>query len=186
MKPIDFPQSTKQLKRPACMTDEECGSLPVWTDGQQCVSCWKPSIRERFRILFGRPVWFGIMSGRTQPPVFIDASQNVFEPQITRKSKIMANWKIFVDDVRVAWNNITEGFKQADKRKHFACGFAISLIIGIINPWIGFAVGCIAGALKEWWDSMGHGQVELADFLFTCMGSAIAIPSAFAIHNLIF
>lgn len=102
MKPKYFEQATKELQRPACMTDEECGSLPVYTDGKQCVSCWKPSIRERVRILLGRPVWLGVISGRTMPPVFIEAGENVFAPRVKAASKFVSNVKIFFDDARVA------------------------------------------------------------------------------------
>ena len=53
MKPIDFEQSTKVLQKPGTLSDSQCGALPVWCDGKQCVSCWKPSIKERINILFG-------------------------------------------------------------------------------------------------------------------------------------
>lgn len=46
--------------------------LPVWTDGEQTVSCWKLSLRERFlALVFGR-VWVSMLcGGGTQPPVSI-------------------------------------------------------------------------------------------------------------------
>ena len=185
MKPIDFPQSTKELGRPRTMTDDECGSLHVWSDGRQCVSCWNPTLKERVRILFGRPVWLGVVSGNTQPPVFVRADRNVFEPEQPIHNKIIVNMKIFFADLRDVWKSIVEGFKQPDKRKHMMYGFVISLIVGIVNPWLGFAVGCIAGAVKEWWDSAGHGSVELADFIFTCIGAAVAIPFAFVLYNIV-
>lgn len=78
MKPIDFEQSTKVLQKPGTLSDSQCGALPVWCDGKQCVSCWKPSIKERINILFGGNVWLGVMSGKTQPPVFV-AGERVFE-----------------------------------------------------------------------------------------------------------
>ena len=71
MKPIDFPQSTKVLQKPSTMSDNECSSLHVWNDGKQCVSCWKPTFKERMNILFGGKVWLGVLSGKTQPPVFV-------------------------------------------------------------------------------------------------------------------
>ena len=71
MKPIDFEQSTKVLQKPGTLSDAQCGALPVWCDGKQCVSCWKPSIKERIKILFGGNVWLGVLSGKTQPPVFV-------------------------------------------------------------------------------------------------------------------
>lgn len=78
MKPIDFEQSTKVLQKPGTLSDSQCSALPVWCDGKQCVSCWKPSIKERINILFGGNVWLGVMSGKTQPPVFV-AGERVFE-----------------------------------------------------------------------------------------------------------
>ena len=45
----------------------DCGDLPVWTDGEQCVSLWRPSLRERLSILLFGKVWL-IVIGR-QPPV---------------------------------------------------------------------------------------------------------------------
>lgn len=110
MKPINFKQSTKVLQKPGTLSDSECGTLPVWCDGKQCVSCWKPSFKERINILFGGKVWLGVMSA-----------------------------------------------------------FYVGLAWGAL---IGFIAGCIAGAIKEWWDSKGHGTVELMDFAFTAMGAA--------------
>lgn len=94
MKPIDFPQSTKVLQKPGTMTDEECASLHVWSDGKQCVSKWHLSVWERIKILFGQDIWLGVMSGKTQPPVFL-AAERVFEqPPVTTRIK---NWfgKVF-------------------------------------------------------------------------------------------
>lgn len=50
--------------------------LPVWTDGEQCVSCWKMSWRERLSaLIFGR-VWMAVLSGYTQPPVWIGVQRD--------------------------------------------------------------------------------------------------------------
>ena len=55
MKPITFKEMNKTLTKPEHMTDEECKSLPVYTDEFQTVSCWKMSFRERIAaVLFGR------------------------------------------------------------------------------------------------------------------------------------
>ena len=78
MKPVDFKQSTKVLQRSAYMTDDECSSLHVWSDGTQCVSCWKLSLSERFSLVFGGKVWLGVASGSAQPPVFLSGG-NVFK-----------------------------------------------------------------------------------------------------------
>ncbi|KAA6346400.1 hypothetical protein EZS27_006050 [termite gut metagenome] len=81
-----------------------------------------------------------------------------------------------------AINSIKQGFKQPDKRKHFVVGFAISFLIGIFLPWLGVLTGCIAGAVKEWWDSKGHGTVDLMDFVFTCLGALFAFPITWVIR----
>ena len=78
MKPIDFKQSTKVLQRSSEITDDGCASLPVWSDGMQCVSCWKPSLSERISLVFGGQVWLGVASGSTQPPVVL-SGKNVFK-----------------------------------------------------------------------------------------------------------
>ena len=79
MEPIEFEHQTKVLSRPESMTEEECEPLPVWTDGQKCVSCWRPAWRERLSILlFGR-VWLWIYSGETQPPAAIDGTKKIFK-----------------------------------------------------------------------------------------------------------
>jgi hypothetical protein len=77
MKPINFPQFTKVLQRPSTMAESECQSLPVWCDGKQCISCWKPTLVERLKILLTGKVWLGVLSGTTQPPVFI-SGETVF------------------------------------------------------------------------------------------------------------
>ena len=145
MKPINFKQSTKVLQKPGTLSDSECGTLPVWCDGKQCVSCWKPSFKERINILFGGKVWLGVMSGKTQPPVFV-AGERVFQ-----KTPFLAHLRAFFvsigEVIAKASKSLAEAAKMPDKRKHY-------------------------GAIKEWWDSKGHGTVELMDFVFTAMGAA--------------
>lgn len=69
MKPIDFTEANKVLQKPESMTDEQCVPLPVYTNGEQCVSCWQASWKERWRFLFTGQVWLWVWSGETQPPV---------------------------------------------------------------------------------------------------------------------
>ncbi len=79
MTTIDFPEKTDTLQKPPSMTDEECSPLLVFRDGTQCISCWRPSWRERLSILlFGR-VWLYVVSGRTQPPVALEGKRAIFE-----------------------------------------------------------------------------------------------------------
>ena len=80
MTPIGFDEANKNLIPPAGTPEGEMGDLPVWTDGRECVSLWRPSLRERISILlFGR-VWLRVLSGETQPPVDITARRTLFEP----------------------------------------------------------------------------------------------------------
>lgn len=41
MLPTDFKYRNLYLGKPKTMTDEECTSLPVWTDGEQFISFWR-------------------------------------------------------------------------------------------------------------------------------------------------
>lgn len=170
MKPIDFPQSTKVLQKPSTMSDNECSSLHVWNDGKQCVSCWKPTFKERMNILFGGKVWLGVLSGKTQPPVFV-SGEMVFE-KAPLKARILAFWGKAKESIIQTWENLAEAAKQPDKRKHFYVGFVIALVVGVLfGALVGFVAGSLAGAIKEWWDSKGHGTVELMDFIVTMIGA---------------
>lgn len=78
MEPINFPQATKTLGPPKGMTEEECGKLPVFTDGTRCISLWKMTWRERLNaLLFGR-IWLCVYSGQIQPPVWLQAEKQIF------------------------------------------------------------------------------------------------------------
>ena len=53
------------------MTDEECGSLHIYTDGKQCISCWEPTEEEIKSIVENKKVWISVHSGYTQPPILL-------------------------------------------------------------------------------------------------------------------
>lgn len=190
MKPIDFPQSTKVLQKPSTMSDNECSSLHVWNDGKQCVSCWKPTFKERMNILFGGKVWLGVLSGKTQPPVFV-SGEMVFG-KAPLKARILAFWGKAKESIIQTWENLAEAAKQPDKRKYFYVGFVIALVVGVLfGALVGFVAGSLAGAIKEWWDSKGHGTVELMDFIFTMIGAlcgalvALIVCVLFNIHSVL-
>lgn len=190
MKPIDFPQSTKVLQKPSTMSDNECSSLHVWNDGKQCVSCWKPTFKERMNVLFGGKVWLGVLSGKTQPPVFV-SGEMVFG-KAPLKARILAFWGKAKESIIQTWENLAEAAKQPDKRKHFYVGFVIALVVGVLfGALVGFVAGSLAGAIKEWWDSKGHGTVELMDFIFTMIGAlcgalvALIVCVLFNIHSVL-
>lgn len=81
LQPTKFPEANKNLLKPDNMTDEECHSLWVNTDDVECISCWKLTLRQRLLVLlFGR-IWLGVLSGSSQPPVWLDCDKTVFVKQ---------------------------------------------------------------------------------------------------------
>ena len=88
MEPIKFEQVNKTLS-PARYTKkyssevEGIDPLPIYTNSEQCVSCWQMSWRERFSALFFGKVWLQVLSGESHPPVFIRVQRTFF---LTRKS----------------------------------------------------------------------------------------------------
>jgi hypothetical protein len=78
MKPVSFPQSNKTLLPPESMSADECETLPVFSNDKYCISCWRPSLKERLSILIFGKVWLWVMSKYTQPPVAIDGARTVF------------------------------------------------------------------------------------------------------------
>ena len=79
MEPTNFEQANKNLLKPEGWTDEECGSLPVFTDGKECISLWKMTWRERLSALFFGTIWLFVHSGYTQPPVALMAAREIFK-----------------------------------------------------------------------------------------------------------
>jgi hypothetical protein len=80
MEPIKFPQANKELGKPHGWTDEQCGALPVFSDGRQCISLWKMTWRERLSALFFGRVWLWVFMGDTQPPVGLEVIKEIFRP----------------------------------------------------------------------------------------------------------
>lgn len=78
MEPIQFPQVTVDLQKPAGWTDDQCLPLPVYSDGEKCMSLWAMTWHERISALFFGRVWLYIWSGRTQPPVTLWATRDAF------------------------------------------------------------------------------------------------------------
>jgi hypothetical protein len=78
MLPVDFPQKTNTLTKPKDMTDAECKPLSVYKDGTEIISCWRPTWRERFSILFFGRVWLHVLTTKTHAPVFLEGKKNIF------------------------------------------------------------------------------------------------------------
>ena len=65
---------------------------------------------------------------------------------------------------------------QIDKLYHATAGAATSAVVFCItgNSWLGLAATVVAGAAKEYWDSRGHGTVDVWDFVATAAGGVVA------------
>ena len=77
--PVEFPEQNGTLGKPANMTDEECSSLPVYRDGHQCISCWRLTPEEMAEIQKTHCVFIGVLSGESQPPIWVKAASPVKE-----------------------------------------------------------------------------------------------------------
>jgi hypothetical protein len=82
MKPLKFKEATIELKKPASMTDEECSSLWIFQSKRngynECISLWSVSLWQRLKFLFHGKLWLGVVSGKSQPPVWLDMTKTVF------------------------------------------------------------------------------------------------------------
>ncbi len=79
MKPTYFKGSNQILGPPSNMTEDDCEDLYVLADGQQVLSCWLMSWRERFSaLIFGR-AWLCV-HGTTQPAVWINIVRTELGP----------------------------------------------------------------------------------------------------------
>lgn len=72
MKPIKFAEANRNWQPPENWDRPgRCGTL--WaqvTDDGRSISCWRPTIREILRLLFGKPIKLTVV-GR-QPPVALE------------------------------------------------------------------------------------------------------------------
>lgn len=63
-----------------------------------------------------------------------------------------------------------------DKQLHFAGGFTIAMVVGLLgHPWGGALLAAVVGALKEAWDAF-HPEThcaEWADFFATALGGLV-------------
>lgn len=146
MKPIDFKQSTKVLQRSSDMTDDECAALPVWSDGMQCVSCWKPSLSERISLVFGGQVWLGVASGSTQPPVFL-SGKNVFKGSSAfPRARSLAVY--MVERTR----GVVRMLAHVDRHPYDEYRFSGKMVYSLVATIIGCVLGSLAYSLavKLW------------------------------------
>lgn len=80
--PTTFPEANKNIGKPVSMSDLECKRLDIYTDGKQCISCWKMSWMQRVQALLFGKIWLSVLTGdTTQPPVWLDCGKTVFVAQ---------------------------------------------------------------------------------------------------------
>lgn len=85
MRAVDFPESNKILGKPKSMTDEECYDLEIFTDGQQCISAWELNKEELELIQKTGRIYLSILSGQTQPPVWLAVENPFINPKQEEK-----------------------------------------------------------------------------------------------------
>ena len=77
MKPVDFPEKNFTFTKPSSMTDDQCGSLPVFK-GQDAnkvpviISCWELTKDEMDEVAKTGKVYLQIF-GNGMPPVYVGA-----------------------------------------------------------------------------------------------------------------
>ena len=78
MIPVEHKFANMRLNAP---TGKENEILPLWvyTDGDQCISCWRLTWRELLSVLLFLRVWLSVLSGQTQPPVWIWATREALK-----------------------------------------------------------------------------------------------------------
>lgn len=84
MKPINFKYSNKILTPSSKEYSTDVNSvsnLHIFTNGEQCVSCWKMSFIERIKAMIFGKVWIAILSGETQPPIFCTVEKEYLREQ---------------------------------------------------------------------------------------------------------
>lgn len=146
MKPIDFKQSTKVLQRSSEVTDDGRSSLHVWSDGMQCVSCWKPSLSERISLVFGGKVWLGVASGSTQPPVFL-SGRNVF-----KGASAFSRWRSFAVYVAERISGVRRALAHMERHPYDEYRFSGKMVYSLVATIIGCILGSLAYSLatKLW------------------------------------
>lgn len=73
MTPIEFEGANAVLGAPAGL-ENEVAPLPVFRDGENCVSCWAMTDDERAIVAATGKVWLNVWFGGSQPPVSIMAT----------------------------------------------------------------------------------------------------------------
>lgn len=73
---VKFQGVNRLLGPPEGVSEEQCATLPVFSNGAVCVSSWELSPEEMLQVVRTGRVWLGVWSGRTQPAVFLGSEDS--------------------------------------------------------------------------------------------------------------
>lgn len=73
--PANWHGANKTLGPPRGKDETQVGSLPVFTNGVQCVSCWELSDEELAEVVRSKRVFLVVMYGQSQPPVYVGTEE---------------------------------------------------------------------------------------------------------------
>ena len=82
MKPVTFKHVNRVLQPSGKEYSQNVTSvdpLPVWTDGEQCISRWRLSWLDRLRVMLYGHVWLATLTGANQPPVCLSAEREYLQ-----------------------------------------------------------------------------------------------------------
>lgn len=69
MKPIKFSEANMKFTAPPGR-EQEVDDLPVFSDGNQIISCWELTDEELIEVIKTKKVYLGVM-GNTTPPIML-------------------------------------------------------------------------------------------------------------------
>ena len=95
MTPRPFKEANRELLAPKGMTN--CEPLPVHCDGGTCISKWTLGWRERLNVLIHGTIWLRVFSGKTQPPVSLQAAKTIFR-KANRNEMVEKSMRLFRAD----------------------------------------------------------------------------------------
>lgn len=130
------------------MTKEECGELAILQLDGTCISCWQMSLWERIKNLFTGKVWIGVLSGATQPPIYLttkqpfkhEQAQKILDFQIAKQEFVARLSKKYAKDAAQKANQLLKArIKHNDPRWNFCVENSE------LDEAIKFGVGSICG-----------------------------------------
>ena len=78
MKPVNFKQSNGSLlggPKETYDTELDVGDLPVCRTGNEVISCWELTWKERLIVLFLGQVWLRVHTQESHPPLSLDVGK---------------------------------------------------------------------------------------------------------------